>query len=240
MAWEPPEGMDEYLRATELCDCDNTELQHNAREIAGDADTAKEAAKRIFYFVRDEVPFGLDFADAKASHTLRKRIGFCMTKTNLQIALLRAVGIPARCHYSLVPKSLSKHIIPKLMYNSMPMAVGHPWCECYLSGRWISCEALADKPYHEGRLKFGAFTREEMPTIDWDGEVDLILYKPWLLEYVGVFPSWDDALMQAGKRREGRPPKNRLLGCLGFWLMNRRISQFRQLAGSSTYEWSHN
>jgi hypothetical protein len=32
MSWQAPEGMDEYLKPTGLCDCDNTELQRKAKE----------------------------------------------------------------------------------------------------------------------------------------------------------------------------------------------------------------
>ncbi|GAH95260.1 unnamed protein product, partial [marine sediment metagenome] len=34
----------------------------------------------------------------KASVTLKIRNGFCVTKSNLQVALLRAINIPARYH----------------------------------------------------------------------------------------------------------------------------------------------
>lgn len=228
MVWQKPEGMDKYLQATKLCDCDNVRLKDKAAEIINGAEAPKEAALKIFYFVRDDIAFGMNYADEKASGTLKKGVGFCISKTNVQIALLRAVGIPARCHYALVPKERNRPIIPGFMYDRMPMALAHSWCECYLSEQWIACEALLDKAFYTGCLGTGVFTKDEMPTIDWDGETDLILSKPWILEAVGTFPSWDDAMMEVGKRGEAMPPSNKLFGWLIFSIINRRINYIRK------------
>ena len=53
MTWQSPEGMDEYLRSTKLCDCDNVKLMEKAKEIIKGAETSKEAALKVFYFTRD-------------------------------------------------------------------------------------------------------------------------------------------------------------------------------------------
>jgi hypothetical protein len=37
MAWQPPEGMDEYLKPTEFCDSDNEEIKKKARDLVKDA-----------------------------------------------------------------------------------------------------------------------------------------------------------------------------------------------------------
>lgn len=50
-----PEWMDEYLKATKLCDCDDGAIKNKAQEIIKDATTPKEAATKIFYFVRDKM-----------------------------------------------------------------------------------------------------------------------------------------------------------------------------------------
>jgi len=228
MAWQKPEGMGEYLKATKLCDCDNVKLKEKAKEIIKGAETPKEAALKIFYFVRDDILFGVDYPDVKASQTLEKGRGFCLTKTNLQIALLRAVGIPARCHYVHVSRESHKKTTPRFFYNRLPMVTSHTWCECYLSGEWIVCEALLDKAYYEGTLRKGIHTKEEFPTIDWDGETNLILAKPWIVKDVGTFPSWDDAMIKAKEEGTGLPPSNRLFGWFIFFLGNRRTNDIRK------------
>ena len=229
MAWGKPEGMGEYLKATKLCDCDNVKLKEKAKEISKDANTPRDAALKLFYFVREEILFGIDYPDTKASYTLKKGIGFCETKTNLQIALLRAVGIPARCHYVHLDKVLLRTITPRFMYDRMPTVVAHPWCECYLSEKWIACEALLDEALFKGMLREGSVTEEQIPTIDWNGETDLILFNPLIVEDVGIFPSWDDAMIETRKRgKAAMPPSNRLFGWFMFFLMNRRINKGRK------------
>jgi hypothetical protein len=224
--------MDEYLTPTKLCDCNNVGLKENAREVTKGAQTPEEAAVRIFYFVRDKIPFGMDYLDAKASRTLKKGRGVCINKTNLQIALLRTAGIPARWHCVRLPKKLLKNIIPKFLYDRMPMTIVHPWCECYLSEKWVACDAVLDEALFEAMLRKGWVTEEIVPTIDWDGVTDLILCKPLIVEDVGSFPSWDDAMTgDIGKGETDMLPSG-ILGRLFGWVIifpfNRRINKVRK------------
>ena len=55
MTWQSPEGMDEYLRPTKLCDCDDAKLTEKAKGIIKGAETPKEAALKVFYFTRNEL-----------------------------------------------------------------------------------------------------------------------------------------------------------------------------------------
>ena len=183
----------------------------------------KDSALRIFYFVRDQIKFGIDYPDAKASRTLKHKKGFCLTKTNLQIALLRAENIPARCHYVHLSKEQVKDVTPGFMYRRMPPVIGHSWCECYLDGRWIACEALIDKPLYEVFLKMGFCTKEQIPTINWDGETDLVLFMPWLVKDIGIFTNLEDVMIEHNKRGESLPPRNKSFGWFIHFLMNRNI-----------------
>ena len=138
MAWSSPEGMEEYLKPTDLCDSGSQAIKAKAKELTEDVDSAKKAAQRIFGFVRDGILFGFDRRDDKASDTLKKQVGFCVTKTNLQVALLRAAGIPARYHQAVLTKEALKGILSAFVYRSVPEKIWfHPWCECYLSEKWI-------------------------------------------------------------------------------------------------------
>ncbi len=201
MKWLPPEGMDEYLKPTEFCDSGNEEIKEKARELVKDAATQKEAALSIFSFVRDGIRFGMDFTDFKASHALKTRLGFCVHKPNLQIALLRAVGIPARSHRVGVRKESLQGIIPDPAYKANPDVLNHhTWCECHLSGKWISCEALFDKELFEGMREKGVAVASQIHTIDWDGENDLIVVEPWVVNDFGTFDSLDDFWREIAKQ----------------------------------------
>ena len=225
MAWQPPEGMDEYLKPTEFCDSDNEEMKNKARELVKDAATQKEAALSIFYFVRDSIRYALDFTDYKASHALKTRLGFCVHKPNLQVALLRAVGIPARTHRVAVRKEALQGIHSGFASRFFPeVSDHHTWCECYLSGKWISCEALFDKELFEGMREKGVAVASQIPSIDWDGENDLIVLKPWEVEDFGTFASLDDFWREYSKR-----PGPRFLQCIGMSaLSNRHTNSLRK------------
>jgi hypothetical protein len=228
MAWQPPEGMNEYLEPTKYCDSDHALVKKKAAELAGGAGNPREAALKVFQFVRDRILFGMDYPNVKASHTLRKGSGFCIPKTNLQMALLRAVLIPSRCHYVHLPKRLLEPISPGFMYGRLPAANVHPWCECWLSGRWVACEALEDEGFYKGCLKIGAVTEQQVPTIDWDGTTDLITTKHAIVKDVGTYSSCDEGMVEAARAGAGVPPNSRLVGWFLFYLINRRVDAIRR------------
>ncbi len=215
--------MEEYLKPTKLVDLNSDIIMETMNRIIKYTKTLTEVASKIFYFVRDEIPFGMDYLDVTASHTLIKRVGYCTAKVNLQIALLRAAGIPARCHYVRAKKEFLKNIIFEFLYNKFPMVVGHLWCECYLAGRWVACEALFDEALFKGMLKKGLVTEEQIPTIDWDADTNLILLNPWIVEDVGTFFSLDDVIREMVRRGEKNMPSSildKLFGWFVFFLSN--------------------
>jgi transglutaminase-like putative cysteine protease len=106
MFFQVTPGMDEYLEPTELCDCSNPIIVNKSNELVGGSSTPKEAALKIFQFVKDEIPFKANRADERASETLQIGSGFCVTKSNLHVALLRAIGIPARYHHVHLRKEI--------------------------------------------------------------------------------------------------------------------------------------
>ena len=188
--------MQEYVKSTEFCDCDNEEIKLKAEDLTKNASSPKEAALNIFHYVRD-FPFAIGRTDTKASKTLKEGKGFCVTKTNLQIALLRAVGIPARYHQVVLHKDAIKGIIDDSVQKKMDEKIWyHPWCECYLSGKWIACDLYLDKDTYNAAIKNGIISKEKMPTIDWDGERDLKPATPWMLEDVGTHASYDEVCKQ--------------------------------------------
>jgi transglutaminase-like putative cysteine protease len=229
MAWQQGKAMQEYLKPTELCDCENAKLKERASEIVMGVDTPREASQRIFRFVRDTIPFNatLDIYQ-KASQTLQKRVVDYCNKVNAQVALLRAVGVPARCHLVRVEKEVLKAFIPRFLYDRLPSPVGHFWCECYLAGKWVACETLFDRPLYRGMLEAGLIAQEQIPTIDWDGESDLVLFRPWIVKDIGPYPSYDELVKLA--QEEGMPPKVlcQLFDWLPAFFSRRRTEKIRR------------
>jgi transglutaminase-like putative cysteine protease len=196
----------EYLITTPMCDHDHPLVQETARRVVADGQTEQEKAILIFNFVRDSIRFSVAFSKSKASQILRQGYGECITKTNVQVALLRAVGIPARMRWVMAQAKVLTGLVAPVMLWSMKPDASHFWTECYLGDHWVSCEALLDKPLYEGMLKQGLITKDQIPTIDWDGEKDLILLKPWITSDRGYVASADDAHRAYQNNGEGAPP----------------------------------
>jgi len=99
----------------------------------------------------------------------------------------------------------------------------HPWCECYLSGKWVSCQALFDKGLLEGMVQRGFAAASQIPTIDWNGENDLIVVKPWVVEDFGAFDSLDDSWIETAKQFVPR-----IFQCIAMCLSNRHTNSLRE------------
>jgi len=199
MKFQVSTEMQDFVNSTEFCDCNNEEIRRKAADLTKDVSSPKEAALKIFHYVRD-LPFAIGRADKKASKTLKEHKGFCITKTNLQIALLRAIGIPARYHQVVLHKKILKGIIDDSILKKMEEKIWyHPWCECYLSGKWIACDLFLDKDTYNAAIKNDIISKEEMPAIDWDGETDQKHTTPWILEDVGTHSSYDEVCKEVIK-----------------------------------------
>jgi len=215
-----------------MCDWDSPDILRKAREIREQSSTEKEIAMNVFFFVRDNIVFSVNDAKSNASQTLKRRTGECATKTNLQVALLRASGIPARFHLSKCKSAALKGVFPEWLYTRMPKLASHFWPEAYLSGKWIACEGLFDKYLYEGMLKRNLLDKKEIPDIDWDGENDLIILAPWLVEDRGTTSSYEEIyeMLDRTRKEEGLPPRivDRLFGWIIYSLIKRSTDTIRK------------
>ena len=89
-------SFEEYLRPTELCDFDKApEVKTIALGLTAGLVNKHQKLNTIYKFVK-ELDYVYDDWYVKASDTLREKAGMCSSKTNLLVAMLRSVGIPAR------------------------------------------------------------------------------------------------------------------------------------------------
>lgn len=197
---------EKYLAATPLCNWNHRDIRRKTQEITAGASSPAEKARQIFYFVRDNIRFSLAYSRSTACQTLHKGYGECGTKTNLQVALLRAAGIPARYHWAAARREILAGLVAEFVYRQLPPTVSHFWCECWLHGRWLACEALLDRPLYEGMLQAGLVSRAEIPTIDWDGQTELVLLRSWLTRDRGTLPTYEAVLDGLQTSEEGMPP----------------------------------
>ena len=225
----------DYMAITDMCDNDNPWLHRLAEEITNAASTPLEKALRIFYYVRDQVRFSVAYSRSTASQTLKRGYGDCVSKTNSQVALLRSMDIPARFRMVKVESVTLHHLVADFLYRQMTPTASHFWPECFLDDKWVSCEAFLDKPLYEGMLKKGLITKEQVPTIEWDGKSDLIILKAWITEQLGSIPSAEDAIGCLKISEEGMPPLwiEKIIAPFFYPLNLRYSDKIRQLSRTS-------
>jgi hypothetical protein len=187
------DGFEQYLQPTEFLDFHKKRVREKAIEIANGLETDKEKAIALFYWVRDKIKYNAFSyypkikANLKASVTLRRKNGFCMSKAALLSTLARAVGIPARIHMV----DIINHKISQKLVNLMGTKAFHchAYSELYLNGKWIKATPVFDK---ETCIKGGFF-----PMIEFDGENDA-LFSPhdtegnMFVEYIGDWGNYAD------------------------------------------------
>jgi hypothetical protein len=95
----------------------------------------------LFYFVRDQIKYRIYIfqdikkEDLRASLTLKRRYGFCITKAVLMVALSRAAGIPARLRlcdirHQRLPSALAEFIGTNIL-------AFHGYAELFIDNDWM-------------------------------------------------------------------------------------------------------
>ena len=163
--------MEEYLQPTEFLDFDKSRVSKQAKEITKGLKTDKEKAIALFYWVRDQIKYNMytynprNGANLKASVTLRRHNGFCMSKAVLLSTFARAVGIPARIHMI----DIVNHKIPNWIEELMGTRTFHchGYSELFFNGKWRKLTPVFDK---ETAIKAGY-----VPTVEFDGVNNALL-----------------------------------------------------------------
>ncbi len=183
----------EYLQSTEFLDFHKKKVMDKALEITKDIESNKDKAIALFYWVRDEIKYNAFSyypkvkANLKASVTLRRRNGFCMSKATLLSTFARAVGIPARIHMV----DIINHKISQRLRDLMGTAAFycHAYSELYLDGRWVKATPVFDK---NTCIKGDFF-----PMVEFDGENDALFSEVdtkgnKFVEYIGDWGVFTD------------------------------------------------
>ncbi|TFG27460.1 MAG: transglutaminase [Promethearchaeota archaeon] len=162
--------LDQYLQPTEFLDFNRDRVRNKAHEITNGLESDKEKAIALFYWVRDNIKYNMYTynpkikANLKASVTLRRKNGFCMSKAVLLTALARTVGIPARIRMvDIINHKISPKIIALMKTNVFHC---HGISEILINGKWLKLTPVFDK---DTALKAGF-----VPLIEFDGNNDAL------------------------------------------------------------------
>ena len=164
-------GMETYLQPTWFLDSDHPEVAALARSTCDGCETDVERAVRLFRAVRDEIRYTVkvDFTDPdayRASATLARGDGFCVPKSILLAALLRAEGVPSRLHFADLRNRLVPDDLRAMMHTDV--FVFHGYVEAFLEGTWRKATPSFDP---------GTCRRRNIKTVEFDGRSDALLHR---------------------------------------------------------------
>jgi len=195
-------NLEDCLKPTTMCDASHPTIILKAQRLTNNTSSEKEKAMLIFTYIRDEIEFFMDPYFETASNTLKTTQGFCVSKSNLQIAMLRAIKIPALYHVVHLKRECIDPFFQKWIIRRFPSLVDHhPICECFLDGKWIACDTTLDKRLIESAKIKGLLDIAWFSQIDWDGRNDLEIFNPWKVAEEGYFANLDDFWRVTIKRR---------------------------------------
>jgi len=181
------------LQPTKFLDFNKHKVKYKAEKITQGISSEQGKAIKLFYWVRDEIKYNMYTyipmyeTNLKASTTLRRMNGFCMSKAVLLSAFARAVGIPARIHMV----DIINHKVPDWIDEMMGTKTFHchGYSELYLNGNWIKLTPVFDK---DTALKAGY-----VPLVEFNG-IDHALLAPFdeegnkFVEYVKDWGIYND------------------------------------------------
>ncbi|WP_436500842.1 transglutaminase-like domain-containing protein [Actinokineospora sp. HUAS TT18] len=167
--------LDEDRRETEFLDFSDPTVQtfiEKALRKAGDPDDEIGRAIALYYAVRDGLHYEVYGAVAdreafQASAIIKRGMGFCVHKSIVYAAAVRALGIPSRIVYGDVRNHLSSPRLRELVGGDV--FCFHSLTSVFLDGHWVKATPVFNKLLcHVYRIA----------PLDFDGRADS-LYHPY-------------------------------------------------------------
>ncbi|MDD5191136.1 MAG: transglutaminase-like domain-containing protein [Dehalococcoidales bacterium] len=151
--------MNPYLQATQLCNFDTApEIRKTALEITAGIQEDRQKAAALAAFVK-EIKYAYDEWYITASETLARKEGMCSSKTNLMVAMLRSLDIPAG--YRLLRISAETELFrylfhqdPAITWTNYVNQQNHVITEILLQPA-MSLDLSKDSLYEKGLRKIG-------------------------------------------------------------------------------------
>lgn len=182
-----------YTQATVFLDYNEPVIQEFIEELDRTLSN-KEIAIQLFYKVRDGFiydPYHLDLRHnaLKASTIITKNRAWCVEKSIVLAAALRAVGIPARLGYGVVINHIGVERLTQALKRDE--IAFHGYVSVYLDGKWVKTTPAFDK---------GICRIAQVEPLEWDGENDALFQayqgEKKFMEYTHFYGDFDDVPIQ--------------------------------------------
>jgi len=180
-----------YIQKSFYCDFDHPAVSGLAKDLAKGGSDPLRVTETVFGYVRDNILFGSDSVQVKASETLSKGYGVCNNKSLLLVALLRSNKIPSRMAYYPVYREFMRPAMGEAC-KTLPETIKHCFTHVLLNRRWVAIDATLDmgtyqKFFRPCHVSWG---------IDWDGKKDMQLYTEHIAGPVVIIGDIDAAIQQ--------------------------------------------
>ena len=153
---QAPGGAD-YLKATLAVESEAPEIVAKAREIAGAETDAYAAAKKVVSWVGAHMKKEYGASADRATDVLRQMRGDCTEHSLLSVALLRALGIPARRVDGVVYVNQG---------DGVPALYWHEWVEAYVGSAWTAMDPTLSQPVADAtHLALGEESQPDIMTL---------------------------------------------------------------------------
>jgi Transglutaminase-like superfamily len=131
-----PEARTAWLRETAQLDVSASIVRLTATQLTRELKTHRSKAVALHDYIKN-LPFGCtsQFLQIKASGVIRLGYGDCHTKGLLFVALLRAVGVPARLRFVTLPTRFLNGLI-----DTGSQTMTHAIAQVYLDTRWYQTD----------------------------------------------------------------------------------------------------
>ncbi|GAA2659054.1 MULTISPECIES: transglutaminase family protein [Actinosynnema] len=205
---EPQAPDERLLAATEFLDHDHEAVRALVAKALPDPEsmTPAERAIALYYAVRDGIHYEVYGADLsrdglRASSTITRGTGFCVHKSIVYAAAVRAVGVPSRIYYGDVRNHLASPKLEELMGGNI--FTYHSLTTVHLGGRWVRATPVFNKMlcalYRIKPLDFDGVTDSMYHPFDEDGRRHM--------EFVRSHGEFDDVPYErvVGGIREAHP-----------------------------------
>lgn len=177
------------IQETIYCDFNHPAVATLAKKLADGETDPRKITEAVFKHVRDNIRFGFDVVQFKASETLAKGYGVCWNKSLLLIALLRSTGIPARLAYYPVKREFNKPVMGDA-HQTLPETINHCLAQVLLNGEWINLDPILDNKTYQK-----CFVPHKVAwSIDWDGKSSMQLYTEHIAGPVEICEDIDAAI----------------------------------------------